>query len=58
MAITTNPHLALCAFMSCTRVTVLLPYYKLSYIWVGLQAGDVEIILHDDDFEVAAELRF
>ena len=27
-------------------------------MWVGLQAGDMEIMVHDDDFEVVTVLRF
>jgi hypothetical protein len=56
VALTAYPHLALRAFIACSRVTLLLPFYKLSYVWVGLQAGDMEIMVHDDDFEVVALL--
>jgi hypothetical protein len=27
-------------------------------VWVGLQAGDMEIMVHDDDIEVVAVLKF
>jgi len=56
--LTTHPHLALRAFIACSGVTLLLPFYKLSYMEVGLQAGCMEIMVHDDDFEVVAVLRF
>lgn len=58
VALTTHLPLALRAFIACPRVTLLLPFYKLSYVWVGSQAGYMEIMVCDDDFEVVAVLRF